>query len=269
MQASSSTPCLTDAHELASVLRTALGPCGRDKLVVSSTGQITVTADGATLMREMGVEAQPVGRMVLSLAETQRAAYGDGTTSAVVLLGSLCDAAQRLIEQGAHPWAVIGGYQAAVDIACDHIETLAVQPSMLPSKNSTAEAPEPPPAAASRPAHEESRKNGQLTEQETDDAAALCAIGIALGEHVAAAARPQWSMVCLESARWITTAPGGAGSRAGSFQPQRAQMLPLPPGTSSGTSGILPAPGRVGLLRGVALRKRFAQNSHVLSLIHI
>ena len=89
MQTGDPNPCLTDAYELASVLRTALGPCGRDKLVVSATGQITVTADGATLMSEMGVEAQPVGRMVLSLAETQRAAHGDGTTSAVILLGSL------------------------------------------------------------------------------------------------------------------------------------------------------------------------------------
>ena len=247
---------LRQAAELCSLLRTALGPCGRDKLVVSATGKITVTADGATLLSEMGVASTPVGNMLLSLAETHQAAAGDGTTSVIVFLGALCEAAERLIDQGAHPWFIISGFQAAVEVACEQLERLAIDPACLPSRKAA----------------------GSLRHGIDEEEPTLSAICVALGEHIRESVRLEWARTCLSSVKVATGGwsrkpddddndnddgmGGCSGDTAGSplrsgFQRDRIRILMV----EGGRRGEVDE--SVELIHGTALRKRFAQSSFI------
>ncbi len=101
---------------VANAVKTALGPKGMDKMLVSDLGDVTITNDGVTILEEMNVE-HPVAKIMVDIAKTQDKEAGDGTTTVVVVAGELLKGAGELIEQGIHPTTVIKGYKMAAEKA--------------------------------------------------------------------------------------------------------------------------------------------------------
>ncbi len=97
---------------IAETVKSALGPKGMDKMLVDSFGDVTVTNDGATILKEIDV-AHPAAKMVIEVAKTVDAEVGDGTTTAAVLTGSLLKEAEKLLDQKIHPTTIISGYRKA------------------------------------------------------------------------------------------------------------------------------------------------------------
>ncbi len=100
------------ARAIADAVRSALGPRGMDKMLVDSMGDVTVTNDGVTILKEVDVE-HPAAKMLVEVAKAQDQECGDGTTTAVVLAGELLVRAEDLIEQNVHPTVIVGGYRQA------------------------------------------------------------------------------------------------------------------------------------------------------------
>ncbi len=114
------------ARALAEVLKTSLGPRGLDKMLVDSFGDITVTNDGATIVKEMEVQ-HPAAKLLVEVAKSQDAEVGDGTTTAVVFAGTLLEKAEELLEQNIHPTIIIEGYIKAMREAIKYLEEIAVK----------------------------------------------------------------------------------------------------------------------------------------------
>ncbi len=106
---------------VANAVKSALGPKGMDKMLVSDLGDITITNDGATILEEMNVE-HPVAKIMVDIAKTQDKEAGDGTTTVVILAGELLRGAGELLEQGVHPSTVIRGYKLAAEKAAAVLE---------------------------------------------------------------------------------------------------------------------------------------------------
>ncbi len=100
------------ARAIATAVRTTLGPKGMDKMMVDSMGDVVITNDGATILKELDVD-HPAAKMVVEVAKTQDDECGDGTTSAVVLAGELLKMAKDLIDQSVHPTIVTNGFRLA------------------------------------------------------------------------------------------------------------------------------------------------------------
>jgi thermosome len=113
------------AIAIAEAIRTALGPKGQDKMLVDSFGDVTITNDGATILKEIDVE-HPAAKMIVEVAKTQDDEVGDGTTSAVVLAGELLKQAEMLIDQKIHPTVIVEGYRKATDKALDVLDSIAL-----------------------------------------------------------------------------------------------------------------------------------------------
>ena len=101
------------ARAIADTVRTTLGPRGMDKMLVDSMGDITITNDGVTILKEVDVE-HPAAKMLVEVAKTQDQQCGDGTTTAVVLAGELLKRSEHLLEQNVHPTVITRGFQLAV-----------------------------------------------------------------------------------------------------------------------------------------------------------
>ena len=114
------------ARALAEVLKTSLGPKGLDKMLVDSFGDITVTNDGASIVKEMEVQ-HPAAKLLVETAKAVDAEVGDGTTSAVVLAGALLSRAEALLDQNIHPTIVIEGYKKAAAKAIEFLDEIAVK----------------------------------------------------------------------------------------------------------------------------------------------
>ncbi|HYB63557.1 MAG TPA: thermosome subunit beta [Thermoplasmata archaeon] len=104
------------ARAVADAVRSTLGPRGMDKMLVDSMGDITITNDGVTILKEVDVE-HPAAKMLVEVAKTQDQQCGDGTTTAVVLAGELLKRSEYLIEQNVHPTVITRGFQLAVQEA--------------------------------------------------------------------------------------------------------------------------------------------------------
>jgi archaeal chaperonin len=104
------------ARAVADTVRTTLGPRGMDKMLVDGMGDITITNDGVTILKEIDVE-HPAAKMLVEVAKTQDQQCGDGTTTAVVLAGELLKRSERLLEQNVHPTVITRGFQLAVQEA--------------------------------------------------------------------------------------------------------------------------------------------------------
>ncbi|MFW9967705.1 MAG: thermosome subunit beta [Candidatus Thorarchaeota archaeon] len=109
---------------IAEAVKSALGPKGMDKMLVDSFGDVTVSNDGATILKEMDV-AHPAAKMVIEVAKTVDAEVGDGTTTAAILTGDLLKTAESLLDQKIHPTTIISGYRKATDKALKVIEDVA------------------------------------------------------------------------------------------------------------------------------------------------
>ncbi|MFH1916951.1 MAG: thermosome subunit alpha [Nanoarchaeota archaeon] len=104
------------AKLVGETVRTTLGPKGMDKMIVDGDGDIIVTNDGVTILKEMNIE-HPTARMVVEIAKTQEAEVGDGTTTAVVIAGELLKRAEELLDQDVHPTVIAKGYRIAAEHA--------------------------------------------------------------------------------------------------------------------------------------------------------
>ena len=103
---------ISAAKAIAEAVRSTLGPKGMDKMLVDSMGDVVITNDGVTILKEIEVE-HPAAKMVVEVAKTQDSECGDGTTTAVILAGELLKNAEDLLEKGVHPTAISNGYKKA------------------------------------------------------------------------------------------------------------------------------------------------------------
>ncbi len=116
------------AKAVAAAVRTTLGPKGMDKMMVDTLGDVVITNDGVTILKEMDIE-HPAAKMMVEIAKTQDDEVGDGTTSAVVLAGELLKKSEELLEQEIHPTIIAAGYRAAADKAIKILNEIAVKVS--------------------------------------------------------------------------------------------------------------------------------------------
>src|SRR4030042_1582919 len=113
------------ARVIGEVVKTTLGPRGMDKMLVDSLGDITITNDGAAILKEIDVE-HPAAKMIMEIAKTQDDMVGDGTTTAVVLASELLKKAEELLDQNIHPTILVAGYRKAALKAIEVIEKNSV-----------------------------------------------------------------------------------------------------------------------------------------------
>jgi thermosome len=113
------------AKAVASAVRSTLGPKGMDKMLIDSMGDITITNDGVTILKEMDIE-HPAGKMMVEIAKTQDAEVGDGTTTAVVIAGELLKNAEELLSQSVHPTVIGEGYRLAAEKALVMLDGFAI-----------------------------------------------------------------------------------------------------------------------------------------------
>jgi len=113
------------AQVIGEVLKTTLGPRGMDKMLVDSLGDITITNDGAAILKEIDVE-HPAAKMMVEIAKTQDDMVGDGTTTAVVLASELLKKAEELLDQNIHPIILVSGYRKASQKAIEIMNKMAI-----------------------------------------------------------------------------------------------------------------------------------------------
>jgi archaeal chaperonin len=116
---------ITAAKVLAEAVRSTIGPRGMDKMLVAGMGDIVITNDGATIMKEMDVQ-NPAAKMLVEVSKTQDSEVGDGTTTAVVLAGELLGGAEALLDKDIHPNVIIDGYRDAAVKAQEILDKIAV-----------------------------------------------------------------------------------------------------------------------------------------------
>ena len=114
------------AKAIAGAVRSTLGPRGMDKMLVGSTGDIVITNDGATILGEIAVQ-HPGAKMVIEVARTQDDEVGDGTTTAVILVGALMEQAETMLEQGIHPTVIAQGYRMGMEKALEIASSLSLK----------------------------------------------------------------------------------------------------------------------------------------------
>ena len=112
------------AKTIANAVKTTLGPKGMDKMLVDSMGDVVITNDGATILKEMDIE-HPAAKMMVEIAKTQDEEVGDGTTTAVVFAGELLKQAEDLLEQEVHPTLIATGYRMASEKAFEILKGVA------------------------------------------------------------------------------------------------------------------------------------------------
>jgi len=118
------------AKAVANAVRSTLGPKGMDKMLIDGMGDIVITNDGATILKQMDIE-HPAAKMMVEIAKTQDDEVGDGTTSAVIIAGELLKNAEDLLGQQVHPTVIAEGYQLAAGKALEILSSIAI--SVKPS----------------------------------------------------------------------------------------------------------------------------------------
>jgi len=113
------------AHAISDAVKSTLGPKGMDKMLVDSMGDVVITNDGATILKEIDVE-HPAAKMIVEVAKSQDEECGDGTTTAVILTGELLKYAGELLDQNVHPTVIASGYKIAADKAIDILNKVAI-----------------------------------------------------------------------------------------------------------------------------------------------
>lgn len=117
---------ITAAKIISELVRSSLGPRGMDKMLVDTLGDVTITNDGATMLKEIDVQ-HPAAKMMVEISKATDNEVGDGTTSAVVLAGSLLERAEELLAKDVHPTVIVGGYRKASTQALKVLENVAVK----------------------------------------------------------------------------------------------------------------------------------------------
>ncbi len=114
------------ARAIADAVRSTLGPRGMDKMLVDSMGDVVITNDGVTILKEIDVE-HPAAKMLVEVAKTQDEECGDGTTTAVILTGELLKKSVDLIDANVHPTIITAGYRMASNKAMEVLDSVAVK----------------------------------------------------------------------------------------------------------------------------------------------
>src|SRR3982751_2438362 len=117
---------ITAAKLIAELVKTSLGPRGMDKMLVDTLGDVTITNDGATILKEIDVQ-HPAAKMMVEVAKSVDNEVGDGTTSSVIFAGSLLEKAEQLISKDVHPSAIVDGYTAAAEQSLSILNKIAVK----------------------------------------------------------------------------------------------------------------------------------------------
>jgi len=112
------------AKLVAELVKTSLGPRGLDKMLVDSLGDVTITNDGATILKEIDAQ-HPAAKMMVEISKTIDTEVGDGTTSSVIFAGALLEKAEKLLEKDVHSTVIIDGYEAASTKALELLGELA------------------------------------------------------------------------------------------------------------------------------------------------
>src|SRR2546426_3824448 len=114
------------ARAVADAVKSTLGPKGMDKMLVDSLGDVTITNDGATMLKEIDVQ-HPAAKMLVEVSKTTDNEVGDGTTSAVVLAGALLEKAEELLDKNVHSTVIVDGYMKAAKQAVAALQEMAEQ----------------------------------------------------------------------------------------------------------------------------------------------
>ncbi|HUI24230.1 MAG TPA: thermosome subunit beta [Nitrososphaerales archaeon] len=112
------------AKLISEIVKSSIGPRGMDKMLVDSLGDVTITNDGATMLKEIDVQ-HPAAKMLVEVSKTTDNEVGDGTTSAVVLAGALLEKAEELLDKDVHPTVIVDGYSKAAKKAMEALEDVA------------------------------------------------------------------------------------------------------------------------------------------------
>lgn len=116
------------ARAVANAVRSTLGPKGMDKLLVDSLGDVTITNDGVTILKEMDVQ-HPAAKMIIEASKTQDNEVGDGTTTVAILAGELLKKAEDLLSLNVHPTVIVDGYRMAAEKALKMLDGMAIKVS--------------------------------------------------------------------------------------------------------------------------------------------
>ncbi|RUP45988.1 T-complex protein 1 theta subunit [Jimgerdemannia flammicorona] len=116
-------------HELAEIVRTSLGPNGRNKMVINHLEKLFVTNDAATIIRELEV-VHPAAKLLVMASQQQEAEVGDATNFVVVFAGELLQNAEYLLRMGLHPSEIVQGYELAREKTLEILEGVYTIPSM-------------------------------------------------------------------------------------------------------------------------------------------
>jgi len=114
-------PIAMAVQAIANIVKSSLGPQGLDKMLVDEIGEVTVTNDGATILKQLEVQ-HPAGKVIVELSQLQDKEVGDGTTSVVILASELLTRANELIKKRVHPTTIIQGFKMASREACKYIK---------------------------------------------------------------------------------------------------------------------------------------------------
>jgi len=110
---------------ISDAVKSTLGPRGMDKMLVDSLGDVTITNDGASILKEIDVQ-HPAAKMLVEVAKSQDQETGDGTTTSVVIAGELLKRAQDLLDKKIHPTIIVSGYQKAAEQATRILDEIRV-----------------------------------------------------------------------------------------------------------------------------------------------
>src|SRR6187551_2044771 len=114
------------AKLISEVVKSSLGPRGMDKMLVDGLGDVTITNDGATILKEIDVQ-HPAAKMMVEVAKSVDNEVGDGTTSSVVFAGSLLQKAEDLVNKDVHPSVIVDGYTAASEQALEFLQKIGIK----------------------------------------------------------------------------------------------------------------------------------------------
>src|SRR5918993_603896 len=117
---------LTAAKLVAEVVKSSLGPRGMDKMLVDSLGDVTITNDGATILKEIDVQ-HPAAKMMVEISKATDNEVGDGTTSSVILTGALLEKAEELIDKNVHPTVIVDGYRKCAVKSIELLNNIAIK----------------------------------------------------------------------------------------------------------------------------------------------
>ena len=112
---------VTAALAIANVVKSSLGPVGLDKMLVDQIGDVTITNDGATILKQLEVE-HPAAKVLVELSQLQDQEVGDGTTSVVIVAAELLRRANQLVKNKIHPTSIIAGYRLAMKEGTKYIK---------------------------------------------------------------------------------------------------------------------------------------------------